>query len=126
MSAAEVGANALAALQGAVKHIPKKWANVQVGWGWVGIGAGPSGCMLRACPASTNAPLTRTHTHTRHTNAHLAGCLPQDGRVGVAAGLPGAAGRADQDCGSSQQSSSSSSSGRRGVVKIVHANGRSL
>jgi hypothetical protein len=31
MPADAVAANTLAALQGVVKHIPKKWANVQVG-----------------------------------------------------------------------------------------------
>jgi hypothetical protein len=40
MPAEAVAANALAALQGVVKHIPKKWANVQVRGELVEVGAG--------------------------------------------------------------------------------------
>jgi hypothetical protein len=40
MPAEAVAANALAALQGVVKHIPKKWANVQVRGELGELGAG--------------------------------------------------------------------------------------
>jgi hypothetical protein len=53
MTAEQVAANALAALQGVVKHIPKKWANVQVrcvlGRGWWVFGGGRRVCLLLLC-----------------------------------------------------------------------------
>lgn len=46
MPAEAVAANTLAALQGVVKHIPKKWANVQVRTGHVGPHASRSSLVI--------------------------------------------------------------------------------